>query len=258
MSRIFDMSDEDLNRLRTNALRYLDDPKRSAEAQLKLDEIESELKRRYLPGMIQTFLNAYPEGFHDRQQIVVERDYKLAARNLCLELLGEEQFSVLLKNQDWAELYARAKRLINMTNLMQPSFEKPRLLDALQDPAKGPKFFTALYEVLWGGEEFNERFQHYCDTLEELDLFKWTYATYFVFLADSKYGMFVKPEMLKKSLEKSRYPLTYESAPTAALYKDILKFCHWLKLNIAELEPRDLIDVHSFMWHMAPTGKWEE
>jgi hypothetical protein len=70
--------------------------------------------------------------------------------------------------------------------------------------------------------------------------------------------MFVKPTMLQKSLEISQYPLIYESTPSADLYRQILNFCRWLQKAIAELEPRDLIDVHSFMWHMAPTGKWSD
>ena len=223
-----------------------------------LDRIDAELKRRYLPGMIQTFLGEFPNGFHDEKQIKQEREYKLAARELCLELLGKDQFALLLANEDWSELFDRAKRLINKTNFIQPSFERPRLFEALQDAQKGPQFFTALFGVLWVEANFFERFQDFCGTLEELDLLKWTYATYFVFLADSQYGMFVKPEMLKKSLEISRYPLTYDPAPSAALYKGILKFSQWLKDSIVQLEPQDLIDVHSFMWHMAPTGKWAE
>lgn len=258
MKSVSDMKDEELNKLRVNALKLLDDPKRSAEAQAKLDEIDAELKKRYLPGMIQTFLGEFPNGFHDEKQIKQEREYKLAARDLCVELLGKDQFALLLANEDWSELFDRAKRLINKTNFIQPSFERPRLFEALQDDQKGPQFFTALFGVLWGDEDFFERFQAFCDTLEELDLLKWTYATYFVFLADNQYGMFVKPEMLKKSLEISRYPLSYDPTPTAALYKDILKFSQWLKDSITQLEPQDLIDVHSFMWHMAPTGKWAE
>jgi len=66
----------------------------------------------------------------------------------------------------------------------------------------------------------------------------------------------VKPEMLKKSIELSSYPLDYESTPSFKLYKGILTFSNWLKNKTAELKPRDMIDVHSFMWHMAPTGKW--
>lgn len=94
--------------------------------------------------------------------------------------------------------------------------------------------------------------------MDQLSLLKWTYFSYFLFLSDTDKYMFVKPEMLKRSLEICRYPLSYESKPSYELYSDILKYSHWLKDKIAELSPRDMIDVHSFMWHMAPTGKFSD
>ena len=87
---------------------------------------------------------------------------------------------------------------------------------------------------------------------------KWTYATYFLFLSQPEDNMFVKPEMLKKSLEISKYLLLYDSKPSYSLYSEIIEFSKWLKQKISILEPRDMIDVHSFMWHMAPTGKWND
>mgnify|MGYP003402653492 FL=1 len=116
------ISDDKLNTLRANAIKLLDNPKRCAEAEAMLDRIDAELKRRYLPGMIQTFLGEFPNGFHDEKQIKQEREYKLAARELCLELLGKDQFALLLANEDWSELFDRAKRLINKTNFIQPEF----------------------------------------------------------------------------------------------------------------------------------------
>jgi hypothetical protein len=149
----------------------------------------------------------------------------LAARELCLALLSKQEFAELLAAKDWEQLFERAKLIVNKTNLIQGSFEKPKFLDAIQQPAKSPVFFTALYDVLWGTDDFFARFQRYCDVLEELGLNKWTYATYFCFLTDPLHGMFVKPTMLQKSLEISQYPLIYESTPSADLYRQILNFC---------------------------------
>ena len=66
--------------------------------------------------------------------------------------------------------------------------------------------------------------------------------------------MFVEPEGMKKSIQKARYPLEYQPHPTGELYAEILIFAEWLKARLAELKPRDMIDVQSFIWHMAPTG----
>jgi hypothetical protein len=146
-----------------------------------------------------------------------------------------------------------------VTNFIQGSFEKPKFLDTIKDERKGVTFYQALYECLWGDElSRNTKLDNYFSTLNALSLGKWTYATYFLFLFEPENNMFVKPEMLKKSLETSQYPLVYESKPSSELYLQIVEFSLWLKNKISELKPRDMIDVHSFMWHMAPTGKWTE
>jgi hypothetical protein len=54
------------------------------------------------------------------------------------------------------------------------------------------------------------------------------------------------------------YARKKRSARFTRISTAINNFCRWLQKAIAELEPRDLIDVHSFMWHMAPTGKWSD
>lgn len=252
------MKDDDLRALRGNALGYLDDPRRALEAERVLTAIDVEFKKRYLPGMIETFLAVFPGGFGDRQQLSQERDYKIAARDLCLELLSQSRFHALLEEKNWAELFDRAKQVVNKTNLIQGSFEKPKFLDAIKDPGNAPEYFKALYDVLWGCDSFYERFQRYCDVLEKMKLNKWTYATYFSFLADPENGMFVKPTVLKKSLEITRYGLDYAATPSAELYRQVLDFSKWLKAGIIKLRPNDLIDVQSFMWHMAPSGKWAD
>lgn len=252
------MSDDDLHKTRINAVKLLDDPHKAIEAERVISAIALELEHRHLPGMIATFREKYPGGFYGEKQAVEERDYKVAAKQLCLELLAQDEFAQLLEEKNWGELQNRVKHVVTSTNLIQGSFEKPKLLEAINKIGNTQKFFSGLFNVLWGKADFYERFQRFCDMLSDLGLNKWTYATYFVFLVDQEHGMFVKPTVLKKSLEKSHYPLVYESTPSADLYRQIVKFSWWLFARISELQPRDLIDVQSFMWHMAPTGKWAD
>ena len=143
-----------------------------------------------------------------------------------------------------------------MTNFIQGSFEKPQLLDKIKKAEYSAPFFHALFNVLFSDRPLLDRFTLWGENLEDMGLAKWTYATYFLFLEDPVNAMFVKPEMLKKSLDLCKYPLVYESRPSASLYLEILAFSQWLKSKTHTLKPRDMIDVHSFMWHMAPTGKW--
>ena len=256
LDKIPSMSIEDMNKLRKNALLKLDAPNSHQLACNVLDAIDRELERRYIPGMIKTFLDVYPDGFYGQKQAIEERDYKLQASQLFKALLGKDSYSELLNEKDYPEIIKRLAQCVSSTNFIQGSFEKPILLDTINKNAE--RYCMALYNFIHGNEPEQERIDAYINVLDELSLLKWTYFSYFLFLSDTDKYMFVKPEMLKRSLEICRYPLSYESKPSYELYNEILKFSHWLKAKIAELSPRDMIDVHSFMWHMAPTGKFSD
>lgn len=256
IDKIPEMTDVELKRVRKNAIETLDDPGRHAYASEVLDEVDRQLELRHIPGMIATFKEQYPGGFYGEQQARDERDYKERTAAEFQNLLGRVEFEALLHSGDYQTFYDRAARLVGMTNFIQGSFEKPVLLDAIK--ANRDQYMAALYEFIWGAEDLKIRFNEFMRFSESVGLAKWTYVTYFLFLSDPEKHMFVKPEMLKRSLEISQYPLDYEPTPSYDHYRQILEFSKWLKTRLAELEPRDMIDVHSFMWHMAPTGKWSQ
>ena len=217
IARVPTMSVDDLHKMRANALNLLDDPRRGKDAELLLAAIDAELSQRFLPGMIARFKEVYPGGFYGERQAIEERDYKVKASQLCLKLLAKEEFAELMAAEQWDELRTRASKVVDATNFIAPRFEKPKLFDQLKEAKSAALFFPALYEVLWGQGDFYERFDGFCKTLEKLDVAKWTFASYFSFLAEPERCMFVKPTMLQKSLEISRYPLRYESTPSAAM-----------------------------------------
>jgi hypothetical protein len=262
-ARIAAASNEDLIKLARNASERLassPSPERAAEAELVLRLIDAERARRSLPGNIASFLEAFPLGFRDPKYRAQERDDKVAASEVCRATLTEDAFGNAL-SVDVAPLLLEVKRLVNLTNLIQGSFEKPKLLDAIQDPRHSKAFITHLQALLHSPGEAPERLEAFSEFMHGLGLRKWTYGTYFLFLHDPQNCLFVKPEGLKKAVEIAGYPLEYDSAPTAHLYRQILGFASWIGSHLrdsghASLMPEDMIDVQSFMWHMAPTGKF--
>lgn len=252
--RIPRYSDHELEQLYRNAEKSLDKDPRARDV---MDAVRAELGRRHLPGMIQRFKERYPKGFYDDKHAADERDFKLQACALFTELLSRDHFETLLAASDFDELAKRSARIVAATNFMQGSREKPHLINAMRKPLIQRDFFPLLFDLLYGDGSFDQRFQQWTDALEKHDLAKWTYATYFLFLSDYHEHIFVKPMMLQGSLEHCPFVIHYEPKPSARLYAQIREFAHRLKERLAELEPRDMIDVHSFMWHMAPTGKWE-
>ena len=256
-------SDDQLQRRARNAAGILASnptPEKAAEAERVLRLIDAERARRSLPGNIASFLEAFPLGFQDPKYRAQERDDKVAASEACRAALTEEAF-LTARSSDIAPLLLEVKRLVNLTNLIQGSFEKPKLLDAIQDPRHSKAFITHLQTLLHGPGEPPERLEAFSEFMHGLGLRKWTYGTYFLFLHDPQACLFVKPEGLKKAVEIAGYPLEYDSVPTASLYRQILAFARWIDSHLrnsghASLKPEDMIDVQSFMWHMAPTGKF--
>lgn len=248
-------SDDDLQQRRRNAVRIIEREPGSPfgiKAELLLEQIDQEMRRRHLPGMIEAFLEKFPKGFDDPLYLDQERNYKLKASSYCREHLTSAAFSDT--NEQSTSLLDHVRKLVGMTNMIQGSFEKPKLLDTIGNPEHSELFRGALADVLHGAGDPPTRLERFSEALGQLGLMKWTYATYFLFLSEPDACMFVKPEGLKRSLEISGYQrIDYESEPSARLYREILRFAEWLKKKLEqeqrpELKPRDMIDVQSFIW----------
>lgn len=185
---------------------------KAMEAEQLLELIEAEKAQRSLPGSIASFLDKYPQGFDDPLFLKQERSDKVDARNYCQAKLTREAFDSALKG-DATSLLMDIKRIINMTNLMQGSFEKPKLLEAIHDPTIGPRFLHEIDVLLHGKADAPQRLAAFSDYMHTLGLRKWTYGTYFLFLNDPQTCMFVKPEGLKKAVSIAGYALDYDAAP---------------------------------------------
>lgn len=230
-------------------------------AEKRLAQIDEEQARRSIPGNIESFLVKFPLGFEDLAYIKAERKDKADASVACLKELSPEAFLAAKEGGDPAALIDAVKRIVSMTNLIQGSFEKPKLFDAIRDERNSAAFLAALEDLMRGPGDAPDRLERFSAYMHTLGLRKWTYGTYFLFLSDPDNCMFVKPEGIKEALEIAAYPLTYHSTPTAVLYRQIMEFARWVEAKLLDtkdeyLVPKGMIDVQSFIWHMAPTGKW--
>ena len=92
---------------------------------------------------------------------------------------------------------------------------------------------------------------------ERCDAANWTTATYFIFLAYPDEHMFLKPTVTQHSADLVKAELNYRSELNWLTYSCLLDFAGYLKAELVRMgmEPRDMIDVQSFMWCIAP-GKY--
>lgn len=204
-----------------------------------------------LPRATERFLELYPEGFYGDKYLSQERNYKVKAHELALKLMGEEALSALCQTGRFEEVSRLAQRVVNATNLIFPN-EKMSLKDGLVDPKHQEAFSNALWKLLYSSEPFENRFTDFARVLCEIGAAKWTTATYFPFLVHPKEHMFVKPTVTQKAAELSAFEINYRPELNWLTYKCVLDYSVYLRNALTAIKPRDMIDMQSFMWCIAP------
>ena len=129
--------------------------------------------------------------------------------------------------------------------------EKMAFRDGIKSPDRQQAFAEGLFEVLYGSEELEDRFEKYSKLLSHFGADKWTTATYFQFILFPEEFMFVKPTVTQNAAAVSGFEIYYKSQLNWVTYKQVLAFSQYLRRELSELKPRDLIDVQSFMWCIA-------
>lgn len=195
----------------------------------------------------QFFLQLFPEGFYGEKFNKAEREYKVIAHNLSIELLNKEIFLALLQKEDYQQIVQRALKVVNKTNLIFPN-EKMSLKDGLIKSDAQETFAKTLYELLFGETELQTRFEAFAVTLEKIDSAKWTIISYFLFIHFPEQYIFIKPTVIQQVAELCRFEINYKSELNWLTYNSVLKFADYLKTEISKLKSRDMIDVQSFMW----------
>ena len=198
------------------------------------------------------FLYYFPKGFRDQKYIDWERNYKWEAHLSWVEQLNRKEYEQLLSRRKYNEIALRAARIETKTNLLF-SFEKMALRDAIKTPAGARDFAKGLYDYVYGSETMRARFERFAETLASLPrrqtrVLTWPLQTVFGFLANPDRFIFLKPRVTKIGAEKYGFPFAYQSTPNWKTYKSYLDFAEQVRVDTAELQPRDFIDLQSFIW----------
>jgi hypothetical protein len=218
---------------------------------LRVPAEHDRMQYQNLPKSIERFLEHFPQGFYGDRFAEEERDYKVRAYQLAQELLSQSELAHLLSANDYAEVCHRALRVSNATNLIFPN-EKMALKDGLELPAHQQAFATALFHLLYGDDDLKPRFERYAAILEGIGAAKWTIATYFLFIVYPEEYVFLKPTVTQNAADISGFEINYRSDLNWRTYTSVLAFANYLKAELVGLSPRDMIDVQSFMWCIAP------
>jgi hypothetical protein len=118
----------------------------------------------------------------------------------------------------------------------------------LKDTEAKEKFSKSLYGLLYGNESLQQRFEGWVAMLKSIGAAKWTTATYYLFVLFPDEYMFVKPTITQAIADMCAFDISYKPTVNWRTYRKVLELSNYLKKEIKALNPKDMIDIQSFMW----------
>ena len=108
-------------------------------------------------------------------------------------------------------------------------------------------------DFLYGKRKDPARFEKWCEVVAALPrrqtrVLTWPVVTVFPFIAQPGRHIFLKPNVTRVAARAYNFEFAYTSRPSWALYQQVMEFCATIRRDVADLRPRDLIDIQSFMW----------
>lgn len=191
-------------------------------------------------GARKRFLKFFPNGFHSAGYAAQERDYKLAAK---AKLDATVPLHEAVDGQGFGEAVLAVYRA---TNMLSP-FEKARLQDVLRGP-RADDFIRAAARFTLEPRKPNLIAME--QALKPHDSAKWTVVTYLPYLWRPDNHMFLKPEVTKDDASRvgHRFADEYEARLHLPVYERLLDLVVKTERELADMQPRDRIDIQSFIW----------
>jgi hypothetical protein len=200
------------------------------------------------------FLHFFPGGFNDPTYLEWERSYKWETHERWNRALGKRDFSALLRQQEFAEIAARAIRVEQQSrHSMIFSFEKMALRDATRTSSGAKAFAEGLFEFLHGARSLEGRFTQWVEVVSGLPrrqtrVLTWPLVTVFGFIAQPDTHIFLKPMVTRAAARSYGFELQYASRPNWHTYASLLELAARVRTDQRKLKPRDMIDIQSFIW----------
>ena len=211
--------------------------------------------RAAVAPLIDRFRQRYP-SFDDQRYRDEERFYKEHFAGRLRELLSRERLGALIEQGNFEDAKTAIKQAMSGSVLTPTGFRQSNnllnqwdrlpVLDAPAEP-----LVRRLYDLLYGGGDFDARFDAWVELLSAKKPGVWPAATYFLMLLDPENHIFVKPSPWQLLLGELGDKTAWPTRPNAAAYKRLQSLSRVLFTALAPLKPRDMIDVQSFIWRLS-------
>ncbi|HUH05859.1 MAG TPA: hypothetical protein VML75_27910 [Kofleriaceae bacterium] len=209
----------------------------------------------------------YPGGFADPNWIDSHRGdpdkgrqlkrHRVRAIAAAQQLLSRDENDAALEEHRASEIHAAAVELLASIDLVSA-----KQLDPLRQlpPTLHAAFVARLRDLLHGHDAYELRFERYVATLALVHAAgpSWQLATALPALALPDQHVCVRPSTLRKQAEWMAPRLTFTKTPHGPLCArfDEMAVAVRKELEVAGLEPADLLDVFDFMREtLAPSAK---
>jgi hypothetical protein len=278
-TRAYQFEDGNLRRIRKGYYKLLEPADDLGE---RADRIRKNLKRVITAGddadvkvieavapfsaQVKLFTQLYPGGFEDPDWIedhrrpsgaplkrhrgpIVEEAREALARSRCEEALASDG------HEELADIIAD---LLSRTDLAPISHAKA--LKGL-DPEEKRQYVESVVQLLHGGENRDQHFKAYVDTLRTLfdERPNWRVATVLPGLVDPHSHVVVRRSAFVRQAGSVAPTAKYSRRATASSYRNFLRVAVGTRKRLATAghEPRDLLDVHDFIWTTLRTAALE-
>lgn len=213
------------------------------------------------------FGELYPAGFEDPKWLNKIRGAEVARRLKrhrdpaiaeAREKLSAAALDELIAAESFETIHERLVALIEGTNLVTPKQLEPlRALE--QDRRRG--FAAALRELLWGEGAYTIRFERFMSAMRSLNSATrpgWQLCSVISALVHPDEHICIRPSSFREQARWMAPRLEHDRRPNAELYGRYLSMAMAVRerLNESGMPPRDMMDVHDFMWNtLRPSAK---
>ena len=211
-----------------------------------------------LAAQIELFKDTYSDGFRDDSWAKAKRGsgkkkHLKRHRNPLIarahELLNRARLDTLISDGGHDDVIAAMHELTATTDLTTKRDAAP--LMRVRD-ASAVELAVALRDVLYGDDEYGLRFERFVAVLGRTirRTPSWQLATLFPAIVHPAEHLFVKPKTTDVQAEWMAPGLAMTKHPAGPTYKRLRDMAMTLGEHLGEagLAPKDLLDLHDFMW----------
>jgi hypothetical protein len=194
-------------------------------------------------------LELYPGGLHGQKMKEHERDYKDRLCALAHDWYAPQRLRTLRAEGHYSEVVHLANQLVKHSeNNLPATFEKMAFANAVKEHPRSKAFAEAFCDWVIPNKPSQLAFEAFASELEHMGCDKWPIMTAYRFLLHPQLDVLIKPSNLANAAEVARFEINYRPQLNWLTYTSVMTFYQYVRMQIADLHPNDMIDIQNFIW----------